>query len=226
MADIHAEHPQAEREQPDRAHLRARRRARLRGGGRLGQDDGPGVPREIPAAPHADARGREPAARNARRELRDHGVPLQQARPRRSFYPRRPGERAMVNNAMFYLIGTFYPLLTRATYPTLGFPQYAGEVGTSEADDDMKAKAQQDAEAALADPLEAFQRVLPRRPAVRRRRLAVDRGHPLGGDARVPARDRLRRSPTGPRSTCSAWRRRSATRTRSRRPTCAATSIR
>ena len=39
------------------------------------------------------------------------------------------------DNAMFYLIGTFYPLLTRATYPTLGFAQYAGEVGTSEAGD-------------------------------------------------------------------------------------------
>ena len=72
------------------------------------------------------------------------------------FYPADPGERAMVDNAMFYLIGTFYPLLTRATYPTLQFPQYAGEVGTSEADADMKAKAQKDAEAALADPLEAF----------------------------------------------------------------------
>jgi glutathione S-transferase len=72
------------------------------------------------------------------------------------FYPTDPGERAMVDNAMFYLIGTFYPLLTRATYPTLGFGQYPGEVATSEADDAMKAKAQQDAEAALADPLEAF----------------------------------------------------------------------
>jgi glutathione S-transferase len=74
------------------------------------------------------------------------------------FYPRDPAERAVVNNAMFYLIGTFYPLLTRATYPTLGFPQYAGEVGTSDADDELKAKAQKDAEAALADPLEAFHR--------------------------------------------------------------------
>src|ERR671931_2289555 len=72
------------------------------------------------------------------------------------FYPRDPAQRAMVDNAMFYLIGTFYPLLTRATYPALGFPQYPGEVATSEADDEMKAKAQQDAEAALADPLEAF----------------------------------------------------------------------
>jgi glutathione S-transferase len=72
------------------------------------------------------------------------------------FYPEDPGERAMVDNAMFYLIGTFYPLLTRATYPVLGFPQYPGEVATSEADDELKAKAQQDAEAALAEPLEVY----------------------------------------------------------------------
>jgi glutathione S-transferase len=71
-------------------------------------------------------------------------------------YATDPGERAMVDNAMFYLIGTFYPLLTRATYPTLGFPQYPGEVATSDADDAMKAKAQRDAEEALAAPLEAF----------------------------------------------------------------------
>ena len=73
------------------------------------------------------------------------------------FYPTDPGERAMVDSAMFYLIGTFYPLLARATYPTLGFGQYPGEVGTCEAADDaMKSKAQQDAIAALAEPLEAF----------------------------------------------------------------------
>ncbi len=72
------------------------------------------------------------------------------------FYPTDPAKKAMVDNAMFYLIGTFYPLLTRATYPALGFPQYPGEVATSEADDDMKAKAQKDAEAALAEPLDVF----------------------------------------------------------------------
>jgi glutathione S-transferase len=72
------------------------------------------------------------------------------------FYPTDPGRRAMVDNAMFYLIGTFYPLLARATYPTLGFPQYPGEVATSAADDDMKAKAAKDAEAALAEPLDVF----------------------------------------------------------------------
>src|ERR671936_1268081 len=73
------------------------------------------------------------------------------------FYPTDPGRRAMVDNANFYVIGTFYPLLTRATYPRLGFPQYPGEVGTAPAaDEGMKAQAQADAEAALADPLDVF----------------------------------------------------------------------
>ena len=72
------------------------------------------------------------------------------------FYPTDPGERAMTDSAMFYLIGTLYPLVARATYPTLGFAQYPGEVGSSEADDELKAQAQRDAEAALARPLEAY----------------------------------------------------------------------
>jgi glutathione S-transferase len=71
-------------------------------------------------------------------------------------YPTDPGERAMVDSAMFYLVGTLYPLVARATYPTLGFPQYAGEVATSAADDEMKAQAQRDAEAAIAFPLDAY----------------------------------------------------------------------
>jgi glutathione S-transferase len=70
-------------------------------------------------------------------------------------YPTDPAERAMTDSAMFYIVGTLYPLVARATYPTLGFPQYAGEVATSDADDEMKAKAQKDAEAAIAMPLEA-----------------------------------------------------------------------
>jgi len=74
------------------------------------------------------------------------------------FYPSDPGRRAMINSAMFYLIGTLYPLVARATYPTLAFPQYPGEVGSSEAGDELKARAQQDAVAALAQPLEAYQR--------------------------------------------------------------------
>jgi glutathione S-transferase len=71
-------------------------------------------------------------------------------------YPSDPGRRAMIDSAMFYLIGTLYPLLARATYPVLGFPQYAGEAATSAADDDTKAQARADAEAALAQPLEVY----------------------------------------------------------------------
>jgi glutathione S-transferase len=74
------------------------------------------------------------------------------------FYPTDPGERAMVDSAMFYTLATLYPLIARATYPTLGFPQYAGEVGSSDADAAMKAKAQDDAAAAIAAPLEAYHR--------------------------------------------------------------------
>jgi glutathione S-transferase len=72
------------------------------------------------------------------------------------FYPEDPGERAMVDSSMYYLLHTVYPLIARATYPTLGFPQYAGEVGPSEASDELKEQAQKDAEAALAEPLEAY----------------------------------------------------------------------
>jgi glutathione S-transferase len=71
-------------------------------------------------------------------------------------YPTDPAERAMTDSAMYYLTGTLYPLVARATYPKLGFPQYAGEVGPSEASEELKAQAMQDAEAALAEPLDAY----------------------------------------------------------------------
>jgi glutathione S-transferase len=71
-------------------------------------------------------------------------------------YPSDAGRRAMVDSAMFYVIGTLYPLITRATYPALGFPQYPGEVATSAAGDDLKAQAQKDAEAAIAEPLDVY----------------------------------------------------------------------
>jgi glutathione S-transferase len=72
------------------------------------------------------------------------------------FYPRDPGERAMIDSAMFYLVGTLYPLVARATYPVLAFPQYPGEVGCSEADADLKARAQKDAADAIAGPLDVY----------------------------------------------------------------------
>jgi glutathione S-transferase len=72
------------------------------------------------------------------------------------FYPKAPAKRAMVDSAMFYLVGTLYPYVARATYPALGFPHYAGEVGHSDAHPDKKSEAQKAAMAAIAEPLEVF----------------------------------------------------------------------
>ena len=72
------------------------------------------------------------------------------------FYPKPPEARAMVDSAMFYVVGTLYPYIIRATYPALGFPQYAGEVAASDASPEAKAVAQKAAAAAIAEPLEVF----------------------------------------------------------------------
>ena len=136
-------------------------------------------------------------------------------------YPTDPGERAMTDSAMFYLIGTLYPVLARATYPTLGFPQYAGEAATSDAADEVKAKAQKDAEAAIAEPLEAFRLHFLDGREVHRRRPTVDRRHPPGGHVGVPASDRLRLPRLDGGLHGRALKRRSATHTSSPLPTCA-----
>jgi glutathione S-transferase len=107
------------------------------------------------------------------------------------FYPADPGRRAMIDNAMFYVIGTLYPLITRATYPALSFPQYPGEVGSSRQGDDLKAAAQREARRDCG-AVGRLPRVLPRWQPVHRRRLALDRGHAPRCVARVPERDRLR----------------------------------
>ena len=72
------------------------------------------------------------------------------------FYPTEPGERAMQDSAMFYVIGTLYPLVARATYPVLKFPQYPGEVGWSDADAETKEAARAAAERALAEVLDVY----------------------------------------------------------------------
>lgn len=74
------------------------------------------------------------------------------------FYPSDPARRAMIDSAMFYLIGTLYPYVARASYPVLRFPQYPGEVGHSDADPAAKEAAQKAAIAALAEPLDVFHR--------------------------------------------------------------------
>ncbi len=71
------------------------------------------------------------------------------------FYPSEPAARAMADSAMFYIVGTLYPLVARATYPKLGVPPYPGEVAASEAGDAEKEAARKAAEDAIAEPLEA-----------------------------------------------------------------------
>ncbi len=72
------------------------------------------------------------------------------------FYPTDPKKRAMIDSAMFYLIGTLYPLVSRATYEKLKFAQYPGEVGWSDADETAKAAARRHAADAIAEPLDVF----------------------------------------------------------------------
>jgi glutathione S-transferase len=72
------------------------------------------------------------------------------------FYPDDPAARAMNDSAMFYIVGSLYPLVARATYPKLGFPPYPGEVAASEAGDADKEAARKAAEDAIAEPLEAL----------------------------------------------------------------------
>lgn len=72
-------------------------------------------------------------------------------------YPADPGRRALIDSANFYLTSTLYPLVSRSTYPRLGFPCYPGEVAATEsASDEQKAAARKAAEDALAEPLTVF----------------------------------------------------------------------
>ncbi len=74
-----------------------------------------------------------------------------------ALYPTDPGRRALIDSANFYLTGTLYPLVARATYPRLGFPGYAGEVHSAEdATPAQKAAARTAAEHAISEPLEVF----------------------------------------------------------------------
>ena len=130
------------------------------------------------------------------------------------FYPPDPGERAMVDSAMFYLIGTLYPLLARATYPALGFGQYPGEVATADVSDELKEQAREGRRGRARRAARRYRAFFLDGRHVHRRRPPVDRRHALGGDARVPARDRLRLPGLGRGVHGRAWRRRSATRTR------------
>jgi glutathione S-transferase len=75
---------------------------------------------------------------------------------RDDLYPTDLARRAMVDAANFYTLSIFYPLLTRATYPRLGFPGYPGEVSTTDASDEEKEAARKSAEEELPRILETY----------------------------------------------------------------------
>ena len=62
----------------------------------------------------------------------------------------------MIDSAMFYIVGTLYPYIVRSTYGALSFPQYAGEVGASDASAGEKEKAQKAAVGAVDETLAAL----------------------------------------------------------------------
>ncbi len=140
-----------------------------------------------------------------------------------AFYPSAPAARAMVDSAMFYVVGTLYPLIVRATYPALGFPQYAGEVGASDASAEAKSAAQKAATEALAAPLSVFRDFyLSGKPF-------IGGDHPSIADIRLAATLEFLAAidyncRPGRRSSMPASRRRLARLIASRRRTCAGTS--
>ena len=75
----------------------------------------------------------------------------------------------MVDSAMFYLIGTLYPLVARATYPTLGFPQYPGEVRPPRPATSSR-RRRSGRRGGARGAARRLPRVLPRRPRLHRRR--------------------------------------------------------
>jgi glutathione S-transferase len=99
---------------------------------------------------------------------------------RDDLYPTDLNRRAMVDAANFYTMSILYPLLTRATYPRLGFAGYPGEVSTSEASEEDKEAARKAAEEALPRILDTY-----------RRYYGIDRGFIGGGEGPTIADIRL-----------------------------------
>ena len=140
------------------------------------------------------------------------------------FYPTEPEKRAMVDSAMFYIVGTLYPYIVRATYRALGFPQYPGEVGASDADASGEGEgAEGGGRGGRRDARRAPQ-VLSRRQDLHRRR--PRRRSPTSASRRASnsSTSSTILIPTGRRPTWPRSPRRSATPMPSRRRTSKATS--
>jgi hypothetical protein len=144
----------AQRQQHGGACLRARGRSRLCRARCLWPDSIRRVPGSQPRASDADDRIERVAEGSPLGELGDHQYLCKHGLDQ--FYPKDAEQRATIDSALLYLVGTLYPYVARATYPKLNFPQYPGEVGHSDANDACKETARQAAAAAIAEPLEVF----------------------------------------------------------------------
>ena len=106
---------------------------------------------------------------------------------RDDLYPTDLKRRAMVDAANFYTLSILYPVLTRATYPRLGFPGYPGEVVDLRGDRRGQGGGTQVRGGGAAQDPRHLSGVLGHRHRVHRRRgLADGRGHPARVHARVP----------------------------------------
>ena len=80
------------------------------------------------------------------------------------FYPTDPGERAMVDSAMFYLIGTLLPARRARHLPGARLPAVPGRGRAPRTPTTtIKAKAQQDADGRARGAARGLPHVLPRR---------------------------------------------------------------
>ena len=146
------------------------------------------VPGHEPRAPDADDRGGRPAARRALGELRDHAVPLQQARAG-PVLSHRPG-RARDGRQRDVLPRSARSIRcsTRATYPALGFPQYPGRGRRPRTPTTRRRRPRSRRRSTRSPSRSTCTARSSSTAGVHRRRPPVDRRHPPGGVARVPAR--------------------------------------
>jgi glutathione S-transferase len=70
------------------------------------------------------------------------------------YYPADPARRAQQDSALLYVTGSYYPMLARAVYPVLGFPNHPTEVSGSNASAELKTIARETAQDALVELLE------------------------------------------------------------------------
>ena len=158
-------------------------------------------------------------------ELRDHMQYLCNKHGLDRFYPTGPGRAGDGRQRHVLPDRHAVPAPWRAP-PTRRSASRStpGEVATSDADDELKARAPAGCRGGARRAARRLPRLLPGREAVHRRRSSVDRRHAPRRVARIPAGDRLRAPGLGREVHDERWRRPSAMPTRSRRPTSAATS--